>query len=342
MKKISTIFYSPKSFNNKFGVPLSILNLDQNKKFGIFEVGMDKKGEINFLSKILKPNLGIITNISYAHSKNFKNIKGIAEAKSEIIQNIKNRGNIVLNKDDQFYKFLELKSLKKNLKIFSFSLKDQKSYSYLIRTVKYGHKFKIYFKVGSNIEFYYSNSISQNHLQNLLAALTVISLFFDLKKIPKNIFLDFQLPEGRGDIVKLKIRNKIINFVDESYNSNPLSLKTALNNYSNIKLANNTKHVLLGDMLELGKLSYSHHLAISKILNKLEIDKVHVYGKYIRKTYQGLKSNKKGLVLKDISQINDLINKTLKNNDYLMVKGSNSTGLYKQSRLLKLNKSNVL
>ena len=118
MKKISTIFYSPKSFNNKFGVPLSILNLDQNKKFGIFEVGMDKKGEINFLSKILKPNLGIITNISYAHSKNFKNIKGIAEAKSEIIQNIKNRGNIVLNKDDQFYKFLELKSLKKNLKIF--------------------------------------------------------------------------------------------------------------------------------------------------------------------------------------------------------------------------------
>ena len=142
--------------------------------------------------------------------------------------------------------------------------------------------------------------------------------------------------------MKLKIRNKIINFVDESYNSNPLSLKTALNNYSNIKLANNTKHVLLGDMLELGKLSYSHHLAISKILNELEIDKVHVYGKYIRKTYQGLKSKKKGLVLKDISQINDLINKTLKNNDYLMVKGSNSTGLYKQSRLLKLNKSNVL
>ena len=105
---------------------MSILNLDQNKKFGIFEVGMDKKGEINFLSKILKPNLGIITNISYAHSKNFKNIKGIAEAKSEIIENIKNRGNIVLNKDDQFYKFLELKSLKKNLNIFSFSLKDKK------------------------------------------------------------------------------------------------------------------------------------------------------------------------------------------------------------------------
>ena len=111
-----------------------------------------------------------------------------------------------------------------------------------------------------------------------------------------------------------------------------MSLKTALNNYSNIKLANSTKHVLLGDMLELGKQSYSHHLAITKILNKLEIDKVHVHGKYIRKTYQGLKSNKKGLVLKDISQINDLINKILRNNDYLMVKGSNSTGLYKQSQ----------
>ena len=89
MKKISKISYSPKSYNNKFGVPLSLLNLKQDDKFGIFEAGMDKKGEIDFLTKILNPDLGIITNISYAHSKNFKNIKGIANAKGEMINNIK-------------------------------------------------------------------------------------------------------------------------------------------------------------------------------------------------------------------------------------------------------------
>ena len=69
------------------------------------------------------------------------------------------------------------------------------------------------------------------------------------------------------------------------------------------------------------------------MINKLKIDKVHIYGKYIKETYKGLKGNKKGLVLTDISQIYDLINKTLSNKDYLMVKGSNSTGLFKKSQL---------
>ena len=115
MGKISETYFSPKSFNNKFGVPLSLLNLKQEKKFGVFELGMDKKGEINFLSQILRPNIAIITNISYAHSKNFKNIKGIAEAKSEIIENIVSGGSIILNHDNEFFEFLRLKALRKNL-----------------------------------------------------------------------------------------------------------------------------------------------------------------------------------------------------------------------------------
>ena len=335
-KKITDAYYSPKSFNNKYGVPLSLLNLKQDKKFGIFEVGMDRKGEIDFLSTILKPDLGIITNISYAHSKNFKNIKGIAEAKSEIIKNIKSGGSIILNKDDQFFEFLQKKALQKNLRVYSFSLKNKKSYANLIKIIKIKKKFKIYFKVGSITDFYYSKSNSKNHIQNLLAALTTISIFFDLKNIPKNIFFDFKFPVGRGDISKLKFKNKMINFVDESYNSNPLSLKTALINFSNINSKNNSKHILLGDMLELGKNTLKHHRSMADIVNKLKIDKAHIYGNYIKETYKGLTENKKGLVLTNYSQIYDLINKTLSNKDYLMVKGSNSTGLFKQSQLLKL------
>ena len=196
--------------------------------------------------------------------------------------------------------------------------------------------------IGSRRYHYYSYDSSQNHIQNLLASVTAISLFFNLKNIPKNIFLNFKVPSGRGDISKLKIRNKIINFIDESYNSNPLSLKTALTNFGNIKLNKNIKHALLGDMLELGRNSINHHKSIAKIINKLDIDKVHVYGKDIKKTYEGLKKNKKGIVLSNLSKINDLINETLNNDDFLMIKGSNSTGLFKQSQLLKLNRFNAL
>ncbi|MDB9983858.1 UDP-N-acetylmuramoyl-L-alanyl-D-glutamate--2,6-diaminopimelate ligase, partial [Candidatus Pelagibacter sp.] len=72
LSKISNVTYSPKSFNNKFGVPLSLFNLRKNDEFGVFEIGMDRKGEIDYLSKIIKPDVGVITNISYAHIKNFK------------------------------------------------------------------------------------------------------------------------------------------------------------------------------------------------------------------------------------------------------------------------------
>jgi len=338
LSNITKTYFSPKSYNNKFGVPLSLLNLKQNKNFGIFEVGMDKKGEINSLTKILKPNLGIITNISYAHSKNFKSINGIAEAKSEILNNIMNGGSIILNKDDKFYNYLKVKAIKKNLKIFSFSVKNKNSYSNLDKVVRIGKKFKILLKVNSKKYFYYSNFNSQNYIQNLLAAITTISLFFDLRNISKNIFLNFKTPVGRGDFSKLKFKNKIINFIDESYNSNPLSLKNALNNFSKMKIKKNTKHVLLGDMLELGENSINHHKSIAKIINKLDIHQVHVFGKDIRKTYEVLKKNKQGVIIKNLSRINDLILKTLNTNDYLMIKGSNSTGLFKQSQLLKLNR----
>jgi len=126
LKKFSRTTYSSKSFNNKFGVPLSLFNLNQKDEYGVFEVGMDKKGEINNLTKIIKPDVGVITNVSYAHAKNFKSIKQIALAKAEIINNIKENGYIILNADDQFYDLHRKISLKKKKKILSFSIKKKK------------------------------------------------------------------------------------------------------------------------------------------------------------------------------------------------------------------------
>ena len=100
-------------------------------------------------------------------------------------------------------------------------MNENDSYSSLVNIIKINNKFKICFSIDSKKYFYYTYSNSQNHLQNLLATLTVISIFFDLKYISKNIFLDFKFPDGRGDYSKLKIKNKIIKLVDESYNSNP-------------------------------------------------------------------------------------------------------------------------
>ena len=126
-KKISKVSISPKSFNNKYGVPLSLFNLSPNDDYGVLEVGMDKKGEIDQLSKIIKPDVSVITNINYAHAKNFKNIKDIALAKSEIIHNTKSNGFVVLNADDDFFKLHKKIALGRNLKIISFGIKNRRS-----------------------------------------------------------------------------------------------------------------------------------------------------------------------------------------------------------------------
>ena len=95
-------------------------NLNTNHQFGVFEVGMSKTGEIDKLTKKIKPNFGIITNIGEAHIENFKNIKGIASAKAEIIKNVEKNGTIFLNRDDKFFNFFYKKANERNLNIVSF------------------------------------------------------------------------------------------------------------------------------------------------------------------------------------------------------------------------------
>jgi MurE/MurF fusion protein len=334
--------YSPKSFNNKFGVPLSLFNLSQKDEFGILEVGMDKKGEIDTLSKIIKPDIGIITNISHAHVKNFKNIKEIAKAKAEIMNNIKDGGTIILNADDQFFKYHKKIAQRKKLKICSFGLKNKQSNIKLNNITKTDKKFKIGLTIDNKKKYFYLSNDYENNIKNLLAALAVINLFMNVQNLDKNIFYDFKNPGGRGDISRLKIHNKNIFFIDESYNSNPLSLNSAIKNFDKIKVKNSKKYLILGDMLELGKHSKKLHLPISKTINNTSINKVSVIGKYILEPYKNIDKSKKGSIIKKTSHIIDLIKNDLDNNDYLMIKGSNSTGLNTVANTLKNGKINAL
>jgi murE/murF fusion protein len=149
----------------------------------------------------------------------------------------------------------------------------------------------------------------------------------DISRIDKNIFNNFKTPNGRGDFSKIKINKKILNLIDESYNSNPLSLKSAIVNFDKIKSNNSKKYLLLGDMLELGKYSKKLHQSIGKIINKTKIDKVFVKGNDVLFTFNSISKSKRGKILNNNSEIINLIKNDLDNNDYLMVKASNATGI---------------
>ena len=204
------------------------------------------------------------------------------------------------------------------------------------------NKFCIKVKIENVLYTFFVENNNKSNLYNILATLTLINLLRDLKKLSKNVFLNFKSPSGRGNISKIKANSKYIFLVDETYNSNPLSLKTAIENFDKINVNAARKHLVLGDMLELGRHSLKQHRLISKDINKTKIHKVYVYGKYIRQTFRGLKNEKKAKILIKKSEIFSLINKELNNNDYLMIKGSNATGLHKIINNLKQSNSNVI
>ncbi len=316
-------FCSPKSFNNYLGVPLSLSELNTNHQFGVFEVGMSKKGEIHSLSKLIKPHIGIITNIGEAHIENFKNLNGIAQAKGEIINNIKKNGILILNRDDKYYNFFKKKAGLKKLRVFSFGI-NKKSDVYPINFKRIKKQKDITLKIFDQI---LRLKIKNMNLHNILATLTLLKVlnlnFFKTA----HRFMNFQPSEGRGKIYDVKRYKKKFKLIDESYNANPLSVKNAIRNFNSIKKEKFKKYLLLGDMLELGNKSEMLHKNLSKVINNSDIDKVFIKGVNTLTTYKNLAKEKRGNIFQREEDIDFTLNNIIANNDYLMIKGSNATGL---------------
>ena len=287
---------------------------------------MDKKGEIDYLSKIIKPDVGVITNISYAHAKNFKSLLDIAKAKSEIIFNIRKNGTIVLNKDDKFFDFFSNLANKNNLNIISFG-KHKNSNIRLSKLKKSTKSYIIYIDVASKTFNFKINNNLLPYLDNILASIAVCKSLNIIDKIKSNFFSNYKIPSGRGNIKKFNVGSKKVNIIDESYNSNPLSLNFSIKKFDNLKVNPNKKFMLLGDMLELGKFSKKLHIEAAKDINKAKFKKLFVYGNYITETFNKIRTQKRGKILKSTSEILNIIKNDLNNGDFLMIKGSNSTGL---------------
>ncbi len=329
LNKLDKTYYSKKSFNNKFGVPISLFNTPEKTKFAVLEVGMDKKGEIDYLTKLIQPNLGLITNISYAHIKNFSNLNQIAKAKGEIINNINSSGTMILNMDDKYFRYFHEKSKKRGLKVLTFSKKKSIADVTFISKVKHKNNFLFKLKLKGIIKTFLIPNELSSYKENILASLSIIINFFETKKLSKDLFLGFCVPKSRGSIINYKRKSRKIVIIDESYNSNPLSFKFALERFNSINSKKNKKFLLIGNMLELGKYSKKLHIKIAEYVNNSKVNKTYVYGNYTKHTFNKLKPQIRGKILNNNMEIYNLINKDLPNKSFLMVKGSNSTGLNK-------------
>ena len=328
LKNFGETLCSPKSYNNHFGVPLSLSYLNSKHKYGIFELGMSKAGEIKKLSKIVRPHVGIITNIGEAHIENFKNLKGIANAKGEMIFNILKGGTLILNHDDKYFTYLEKKAKLMKLKVVSFGI-NKKANVHPIKISKKKNKRNLSIKVMNKV---FRCEIKNLNIYNLLASLALLDVFnLNIENITKHL-KKYEPTEGRGKIHNVKRYNKNFKLIDESYNANPLSVRNAINDFNSIKKQNFKKYLLLGDMLELGMKTEALHKDLSKVINSSDIDKVFIKGSKTLDTYRKIIKNKRGNIIQQEEDVDFILNNIIANNDYLMIKGSNATGLHNLSK----------
>ena len=210
---------------------------------------MSKTGEIKNLTKLIRPQIGLITNVGEAHIENFENISGIAKAKSEIIEHIETGGTIVLNRDDKFFKFLYRKAKKFKLKIFTFA-KNKKENVCVKKIVKKGNKSKIFINVD---KAKITLIIQDLNIYNVLSSIAILKVLnLDINKI-KSKLKTFESVEGRGKKHHILRYKKKFKLIDESYNANPLSVKNTISKLSLIKKKKFKKYLILGDMLKLSK-----------------------------------------------------------------------------------------
>ena len=146
---------------------------------------MDKKGEIDYLTKIVRPDISVITNINYAHAKNFNNIRQIALAKSEIIKNTKANGFIVLNADDKFFKLHKKMAYDNNINVISFGIKSNKSDIKFLGIKRKEKLFALNVLIKNIKRYFLISNEFQSNIYNILATLAVMSIDFDINKIKR-------------------------------------------------------------------------------------------------------------------------------------------------------------
>lgn len=321
------------NLNNHIGVPLTLLKLEPNHEAAVIEMGMSAPGEIATLTKIAKPSIGVITNISPAHIGNFSSLAKVRDAKAELIENMPKTGKVVLNSDDANSAPI-IEGAKQKTRTFGKNPLADVSLVDSWENGGTGRWAAIYFKgKETNVHI---KLIGNHNIENALTAFAVGTLAnVDVKNIAIGINKVKAAPM-RMEPVTLPNGALILN---DSYNANPAGTEAALATAGKLK-SNGRLFFVFGDMMELGKKSETAHKRVGKLAVKAGVTCVYSLGPSARLTAKEAKlKGVRSIFTKSHNQIATALFKTVLANDVILVKGSRSMTMEKVvNRLIELAK----
>lgn len=319
------IHASIKSYNNHWGVPLSLSGMHAGTDYGIFEMGMNHPGEITPLTKMVQPDIAIITTIAPVHIEYFEDgMDGIINAKAEIFEGVIKGGSVILNHDLESYTVLNQKAKTKNLKVYSFG-ENKNSDAKIKNCLEAANGSRVTADIlGEEVQF--SLQIAGRHIAcNALAVLLAVKLAGgDIQKAAKALARQEPIiGRGKRELIDSGVKDNPITLIDESYNASPLAMAAAFKVLALVDPGRGGRRIaVLGDMLELGKDSGKMHADLTLPLKTANVDLVYTCGKHMKKLYENLPANQRGDHKETSQELAQIVPDVLIPGDVVMVKGS--------------------
>jgi UDP-N-acetylmuramoyl-tripeptide--D-alanyl-D-alanine ligase len=321
------------NFNNLIGLPLSLFLLDKRHRYAVLEMGMNRPGEIGRLTKIADPDIGLITNVGRAHLEGVGSIEGVARAKVELLDKMAPRALAILNGDDRIL-MQAAAAFRKKPVTFGQGLENTVRAEKIRSLGREGFSFDIHWKgklfsVRLRVPGYHN-------VYNALAA-AAIALSLD---IPKD-----RIQEGLGEFKGVKGRFKVVPLpdgsvlIDDTYNSNPSSLRLSLRSLKALAPKDRKVIVGLGEMLELGEETETSHVEAGEMVAEAGADWLVALGDHAPEMIRGAVdkgfSRKRAIRVKDHKQMGAKILEVMKPGDLVFLKASRRIGLERVAERIK-------
>jgi len=309
------------NLNNDIGLPMMLLELRDQHRFAVIEMGANHVGEIDYLTMIARPDVALVNNVGPAHLEGFGSLDNIASAKAEIYNGLSESGTAIINLDDAYSAFWKDYCAKKcpAKKIISFSMQDAGADIYATACEDSG-----YHIVTNNAQAVLTPKVPGKHnVMNALAAIAAtLSLGIPLASIVASLS-DFENIKGRLAVLNADAGYRVI---DDTYNANPLSVTAAINVLAGMQNEVTDKTVLvLGDMAELGASAAQLHAEIGKKAKAAGITELYATGEFSAYTVEAFGDN--GFYFNSKNELIDALKKKLTGKEVVLVKGSRSAAM---------------
>ena len=322
LSRLGETHAAEKSFNNHWGVPLTLARMPASARYGVFEIGMNHAGEIAPLSRLVRPQVAIITTVEPVHLQFFSSIADIAEAKAEIFAGLEPDGTAVLNRDNPHFDLLQRRAREAKARVISFGRHADADVRPEVLTLGADGS-EIVARFGDKRVTYRLAAPGGHIAQNSLAVVAALFALGADVEAAVPALAGITAAKGRGARRELAVNGGAILLIDESYNANPASMRSALAAMAAVPRQRFQRRIaVLGDMLELGDDSSRLHEDLKEPVDAAEVDLVFACGPHMQRLYAALPAARRGEWGSTSQDILGPLVAAVRAGDVVMIKGS--------------------